>query len=93
MVGEKPLIAAPRDRYVYYPGTQSVPFFAGPRVLNRPHSITADVEIPEAGAEGVLLARAPPRAASRSTSRTAGCTTCTTGSARELLHVASDDAS
>ena len=54
---EKPLVAAPRDRFVYYPGTQSVPFFAGPRVLNRPHSITADVEIPEAGAEGVLLAQ------------------------------------
>ena len=26
-------------------------------MLNRPHSITADVEIPEAGAEGVLLAQ------------------------------------
>ena len=55
MAGEKPLIAAPRDRFIYYPDTQSVPFFAGPRVLNRPHSITADVEIPEEGAEGVLL--------------------------------------
>ena len=54
---EKPMIAAPRDRFVYYPDTQSVPFFAGARVLNRPHSITADVEIPEAGAEGVLLAQ------------------------------------
>ena len=54
---EKPLIAAPRDSFVYYPDTQSVPFFAGARVLNRPHSITADVEIPEAGAEGVLLAQ------------------------------------
>ena len=56
-VTEKPMIAAPRDRFVYYPDTQSVPFFAGARVLNRPHSITADVEIPEAGAEGVLLAQ------------------------------------
>ena len=55
MAGEKPLIAAPRDRFIYYPDTQSVPFFAGARVLNRPHSITADVEIPEEGAEGVLL--------------------------------------
>ncbi len=55
MAGEKPLIAAPRDSFVYYPNTQSVPFFAGARVLNRPHSITADVEIPETGAEGVLL--------------------------------------
>ena len=55
MVAEKPLIALPRDRYTYLPNTQSVPNFAAPKVLNRPHSITADVEIPEAGAEGVLL--------------------------------------
>jgi arylsulfatase A-like enzyme len=55
MVAEKPLVAAPRDRYAYLPNTQSVPFFAGPRVLNRPHSITADVGIPAGGAEGVLL--------------------------------------
>ncbi len=55
MVAEKPLAAPPRDHYTYLPGTQSVPFFAGPRVLNRPHSITADVEIPVGGAEGVLL--------------------------------------
>ena len=55
MIAEKPLVAAPRDRYTYRPGTQSVPFFAAPRVLNRPHSITAEVEIPAGGAEGVLL--------------------------------------
>jgi arylsulfatase len=52
---EKPLVAVPRDRYVYRPGTQSIPFPAGPRVLNRPHSITASVDLPEGGAEGVLL--------------------------------------
>jgi arylsulfatase A-like enzyme len=57
MVGEKPLIALPRDTYTYRPGTQSVPNFAAPKVLNRPHSITADVEIPEQGAEGVLLSQ------------------------------------
>jgi arylsulfatase A-like enzyme len=55
MMGEKPLVALPRDRYVYFPDTQSVPFFAAPRLLNRPHSITADVEVPNGGAEGVLL--------------------------------------
>ncbi len=55
MVAEKPLVAPPRNRYLYMPGTQSIPFFAGPRVLNRPHSITATVEIPDGGAEGVLL--------------------------------------
>jgi arylsulfatase len=52
---ERPLLALPRDRYVYYPHTQSVPYFAAPKLLNRPHSITADVEIPTSGAEGVLL--------------------------------------
>jgi arylsulfatase A-like enzyme len=57
MVGEKPLIARPRDRYTYLPNTQSVPNFAAPKVLNRPHSITADVEIPADGAEGVLLSQ------------------------------------
>jgi arylsulfatase len=31
--------------------------FATPKILNRPHSIEADVEIPEGGAEGVLLAQ------------------------------------
>ena len=57
MIAEKPLIALPRDRYTYMPNTQSVPNFAAPRVLNRPHSITADVEIPDEGAEGVLLSQ------------------------------------
>src|SRR6476659_9790127 len=52
---EKPLVAVPRDRYVYMPTTQSIPFGAAPRVLNRPHSITASVDLPEGGAEGVLL--------------------------------------
>jgi arylsulfatase A-like enzyme len=52
---EKPLAAPARDRYVLYPGTQSIPFLAAARVLNRPHSITARVEIPAQGAEGVLL--------------------------------------
>ena len=57
VMGEKPLIALPRDRYTYLPNTQSIPNFAAPRVLNRPHSITASVEIPDGGAEGVLLSQ------------------------------------
>jgi hypothetical protein len=32
-----------------------IPDNAGPRVLNRTHSITADVDIPEGGAEGTLV--------------------------------------
>ena len=57
MMAEKPLIALPRDTYTYLPNTQPIPNFAAPKVLNRPHSITADVEIPEQGAEGVLLSQ------------------------------------
>jgi len=54
---ERPQLAAPRDRYVFFPDTQAVPYFAGPKTLNRPHSITADVDIPKGGAEGVLLSQ------------------------------------
>jgi hypothetical protein len=53
---ERPQIATDRTRYTYYPGTQGVPANAAVKVLNRPHSITADVEIPAGGAEGILLA-------------------------------------
>jgi arylsulfatase len=52
---ERPQIAKDRTSYTFYPHTQSVPFNAGPRLLNRTHSITADVEIPEGGAEGALV--------------------------------------
>jgi arylsulfatase A-like enzyme len=53
---ERPQIAVDRTSYTYYPGTQAVPSNAAVRVLNRSHSITADVEIPKEGAEGILLA-------------------------------------
>ena len=52
---ERPQVAKDRDRFVLYPGTQSIPAGAAPKFLNRTYSITADVEIPVAGAEGVLL--------------------------------------
>jgi len=54
---ERPQIAVDRTSYVYYPGTQEVPVNAAPRIINRPHSITADVEIPKGGAEGVLISQ------------------------------------
>jgi arylsulfatase len=39
---ERPQIAVNRSRYVYYPDTQAIPAGSAVRVLNRPHSITAD---------------------------------------------------
>jgi arylsulfatase len=44
-----------RSRIVLYPGTAAVPGVVAPRVLNRGHTITADVEIPSSGAAGVLV--------------------------------------
>jgi arylsulfatase len=55
LIVERPQVAGPHTRYTYRPGTQSVPGWVGPRVLNRPHAITAEADIPPAGAEGVLL--------------------------------------
>lgn len=54
---ERPTIAKPRNKIVYYQGGSPVPFSAAPKVYNRPFSITADVVIPQGGAEGILLAQ------------------------------------
>jgi arylsulfatase A-like enzyme len=54
---ERPKIAVDRKSYAFYPRTQGVPVNATANILNRPYSITADVEIPQGGAEGVLLSQ------------------------------------
>jgi arylsulfatase len=46
-----------RRRYVYYPFAGPVTEEAAVNVRNRSHRITADVEIPAGGAEGILLAQ------------------------------------
>ena len=54
---ERPKIAGDRTSYVFYPHTQGVPASATANVLNRSHSITADVDVPRDGAQGVLLSQ------------------------------------
>jgi arylsulfatase len=54
---ERPVIAKERTRYVYFPRTSEVAASAAPKILNRPHTITALVDIPETGAEGVLVSQ------------------------------------
>ncbi|KAJ8098142.1 hypothetical protein POJ06DRAFT_270121 [Lipomyces tetrasporus] len=54
---ERPQIAKVRTSYTFRPSTQTLPSSVAPRVLNRPHSITADVEVPADGAEGVLMSQ------------------------------------
>ena len=51
----RPQVAKPRDKYRYFPNGSPAPAFVAPKVYNRSHTITAVVEIPEGGAEGVLL--------------------------------------
>jgi arylsulfatase len=52
---ERPQITADRTGFTFRPGTQTLPAAVAPRILNRPFSITADVDVPPGGAEGVLL--------------------------------------
>jgi arylsulfatase len=53
---ERPQLSPGRTRYILYPGTSSILETSAPRLLNRPHSISATVKI-EDGAEGVLIAQ------------------------------------
>jgi arylsulfatase A-like enzyme len=52
----RPQMSAPRDKYIYYPGTGEVDGSNAADVRNRSHKISADVEIPKDGAKGVLIA-------------------------------------
>lgn len=51
----RPQAEAPRDRYVYFPGTAAVPESVAVNVRGRSYKIIADVVLDE-GAEGVLFA-------------------------------------
>lgn len=55
LADERPTIAKDRRSYTYYPGTQPVPGEAAANIVNRPYAISADVEIPKEGAQGVLM--------------------------------------
>jgi len=47
--------ARARQRYTYYPGMARIDRLNAPDITDRSYRITAEVEIPAAGAEGVLL--------------------------------------
>ncbi len=52
----RPVLSPPRNRYVYFPDTAEVPESQAVNVRNRSYAIGALVDIPAAGAEGVLFA-------------------------------------
>jgi arylsulfatase len=47
-----------RTKFTYYPGTENLLPGMMPQIFNRSFTITADLELPEAGAEGVIVAEA-----------------------------------
>jgi arylsulfatase A-like enzyme len=52
----RPLLAAPRERYLYYPDIADVPESQSVNIRNRSYTIGALVDIPAPGAQGVLFA-------------------------------------
>ena len=52
----RPSLIAGRDQFTYYPGAVRIPESSAPNVKNKSHTITAFVEMPEDGGDGVLVA-------------------------------------
>src|SRR5262249_50833837 len=52
----RPSLIEGRTRFTYFPGVRRVPESSSPNVKNKSHAITADVDIPDGGADGVLVA-------------------------------------
>jgi arylsulfatase len=53
-VAIRPSLTRGRSTFTYYPGTFRVPEGAAPDVKNKSFTVTADIGIPEGGADGVL---------------------------------------
>lgn len=51
----RPSLTRGRSTFTFYPGTIRVPEGTAPDTKNRSWSVTADIEVPESGAEGVLI--------------------------------------
>jgi arylsulfatase A-like enzyme len=54
LVIDRPQSVPPRACYIYHPDAAPVPEIVAAHVKNRSHTITAEVEVPESGVEGVL---------------------------------------
>ncbi|HKD68950.1 MAG TPA: arylsulfatase [Candidatus Binataceae bacterium] len=55
IAGAKPWLPAPRATYIYTAATYRVPEMLAPDIKNRSYSITAEVEIPAGGGDGMLV--------------------------------------
>jgi arylsulfatase len=52
----RPSLIEGRRKFTFFPGVRRVPESSSPNVKNKSHAITAEVEIPPDGADGVLVA-------------------------------------
>jgi arylsulfatase A-like enzyme len=52
----RPSLIAGQTDFTYYPGATRIPESSSPNVKNRSHSITAHIDVPPTGADGVLVA-------------------------------------
>jgi arylsulfatase len=57
LVFQRPAAVPERSRYICRPGAAAVPEVVAVNVRNRSHVITAEVEMPASGADGVLVAQ------------------------------------
>jgi arylsulfatase len=52
----RPSLIEGRTKFTYFPGLRRVPESSSPNVKNKSHTLTVDVEVPNDGADGVLVA-------------------------------------
>ncbi|MDS9469637.1 arylsulfatase [Paracoccus sp. MBLB3053] len=50
----RPSLAGDATSFTYYPGQVALPNDAAPRILNRSWTLTADIDVPESGAQGMI---------------------------------------
>jgi arylsulfatase len=50
----RPSLTGDRTTFTYFPGQVALPNDAAPRILNKSWTLTADIEVPEGGAEGMI---------------------------------------
>jgi hypothetical protein len=51
----RPRLAGDRTTFTYYPGQVALPNDAAPPILNKSWALTADIEVPDSGAEGMIV--------------------------------------
>ena len=51
----RPSLAGDRKTFTYYPGQIGLPGEAAPRILNKSWTLTADIQVPESGVEGMII--------------------------------------